>query len=117
MATGSSDRTCAKERREEEKEELFDDNHVVLEITEPMQPCANLCKLPYSNNTNKRRPRECIESCKQFLQFLDQAPRFCGWYAKVLQLQEGPIYKDSTWVVHDNLVDKFLLMDTFFKPL
>jgi MOSC domain-containing protein YiiM len=61
---------------------------VVLEITEPMIPCANLCKLPCINNEQKT-PKERIEACQQFLDLLDKESGLRGWYAKVIQ--EGRI--------------------------
>ena len=59
-------------------------NTVVLEITEPVIPCANLCKLPYVNHPDKSTP-ERIQACQDFLQVLDQAPGLRGWYAKVIE--------------------------------
>lgn len=57
---------------------------VVVEITEAMEPCANLCKLPYINDPAKT-PAERIDSCRHLLSVLDQEPGLRGWYAKVLQ--------------------------------
>ena len=56
---------------------------VVLQITEPIVPCANLCKLPYINDPAKS-PKQRIQACQDFLEQLDQAPGLRGWYAKVL---------------------------------
>ena len=60
-----------------------DDAVVVVEITEPVVPCANLCKLPYIND-EAITPKERIARCQDFLQQLDQAPGLRGWYAKVI---------------------------------
>ena len=57
---------------------------VVVEVTEPIIPCANLCKLPYINDESKL-PHERIATCQTFLERLDQLPGLRGWYAKVLQ--------------------------------
>jgi MOSC domain-containing protein YiiM len=57
---------------------------VIVEITESMDPCANLCKLPYINDPDKT-PKERIATCQQMLNILDQQPGLRGWYAKVLQ--------------------------------
>ena len=59
-------------------------NSVVIEITEPMEPCANLCKLPYINN-EKIKPPERIERCKDLLDYLGRYDGYRGWYAKVRQ--------------------------------
>jgi MOSC domain-containing protein YiiM len=73
---------------------LFDDiqvhehykvgHDVILQVTEPMIPCANLCKLPCINNESLS-PKERIEKCRTLLEFLD-APGdgFRGWYAQVI---------------------------------
>jgi MOSC domain-containing protein YiiM len=58
--------------------------NVIAEITEPMMPCANLCKLPYIND-DKLEGKQRIQRCQSLLEFLDQAPGFRGWYAKVVQ--------------------------------
>jgi MOSC domain-containing protein YiiM len=65
-----------------------DNRGVVVEITEAMEPCANLCKLDYINDLTKP-PVDRIETCKEFLNILDQHPGLRGWYAKILQ--EGTI--------------------------
>jgi MOSC domain-containing protein YiiM len=57
---------------------------VIVEITEPMPPCGNLCKLPYINDPEKT-PKERVATCQEMLQILDQQPGLRGWYAKVLQ--------------------------------
>jgi MOSC domain-containing protein YiiM len=72
---------------ETDKDGRNDDNEgsvVVVEITEPMEPCANLCKLPYINDENKS-PKERIAACQAMLSVLNQQPGLRGWYAKVLQ--------------------------------
>jgi MOSC domain-containing protein YiiM len=65
---------------------------VILEITEQMTPCANLCKLPYINQ-DSLDPKERISRCREFLAFLDRYDGYRGWYAKVVQ--EGFIHKGS----------------------
>lgn len=55
---------------------------VIVEITEPMEPCANLCKLPYINDPTIN-PRDRIERCQDFLEFLNRFDGYRGWYAKV----------------------------------
>ena len=57
---------------------------VVLEITEPIVPCANLCKLPCINDSDLD-PKDRIETCKNFLERLAEEDGLRGWYAKVLQ--------------------------------
>lgn len=57
---------------------------VVVEITEPMEPCANLCKLPYIND-QLIPPKDRIERCKNVIEFLGQVDGFRGWYAKVVE--------------------------------
>jgi MOSC domain-containing protein YiiM len=57
---------------------------VIVEITEFMEPCANLCKLSYINDPDKT-PKERIATCQLLLNILDQQPGLRGWYAKVLQ--------------------------------
>ena len=61
---------------------------VIIEITEPMEPCANLCKLPYINDESAK-PKERIQKCQDFIEFLNQYDGYRGWYAKVCQ--EGVI--------------------------
>lgn len=56
---------------------------VVLEITEPVTPCANLCKLSYINDETKT-PSQRIRTCQEFLEQLGQWPGLRGWYAKVI---------------------------------
>ena len=59
-------------------------NSVVLEITEPIIPCANLCRLPYIYHPD-RSPPERTRACQNFLTILDRAPGLTGWYAKVIR--------------------------------
>jgi len=59
------------------------DKGVLIEITEPMVPCANLCKLPYINSSDLR-PADRIERCQSFLEWLGRAEGLRGWYAKVI---------------------------------
>ena len=61
---------------------------VILEITEKMEPCANLCKLSYINEESLE-PKERIARCQEFIRFLDRYDGYRGWYAKVVQ--EGTI--------------------------
>jgi MOSC domain-containing protein YiiM len=56
---------------------------VVIEITERIEPCANLCKLPYINDP-MLRPTDRIQRCQDFIQYLDRFDGFRGWYAKVI---------------------------------
>mmetsp|Transcript_25320 Transcript_25320/g.31201 ORF Transcript_25320/g.31201 Transcript_25320/m.31201 type:complete len:307 (-) Transcript_25320:27-947(-) len=56
---------------------------VLIEITERIEPCGNLCKLPYINDETLE-PLERFENCKKFLLWLDQKDGLRGWYAKVL---------------------------------
>jgi hypothetical protein len=56
---------------------------VDLLITEAMEPCANLCTLPFINNPQLSRPDR-VQSCQAMLQLLDQAPGLRGWYAAVV---------------------------------
>jgi MOSC domain-containing protein YiiM len=57
---------------------------VVIEITEKMDPCANLCKLPYINEPSLQ-PKERIQKCQNLLTTLDQKEGMRGWYAKVIR--------------------------------
>lgn len=57
---------------------------VTIQVTEPMIPCANLCKLSYINDANLV-PKERIQKCQALLEFLDKpGDGFRGWYAKVI---------------------------------
>jgi MOSC domain-containing protein YiiM len=71
---------------------------VIVEITEKMDPCANLCKLSYINDDSVE-PKQRIARCQDFLQFLDRYDGYRGWYAKVIQ--EGFIQKGSKIVLLD----------------
>lgn len=64
------------------------DTSVILQVTEPMIACANLCKLPYINE-DSLQPRERISKCSQMVKALNIEPGLRGWYAKVLR--EGAI--------------------------
>jgi MOSC domain-containing protein YiiM len=66
--------------------------NVILEITEKMTPCANLCKLSYINQESLQ-PKQRIVRCQEFLAFLDRYDGYRGWYAKVVQ--EGVIRTGS----------------------
>lgn len=57
---------------------------VVVEITEPIVPCANLCKLPFINDETLS-PRDRIYRCQAFIERLGRADGFRGWYARVVQ--------------------------------
>lgn len=57
---------------------------VVVEVTEPMIPCANLCKLSYIND-EELTPKERVSKCLALLEFLEHpGDGFRGWYAKVI---------------------------------
>lgn len=58
---------------------------VIVEITEQMDPCANLCKLPYINNPNIASAKERVGRCQYFITALFQKEGLRGWYAKVIQ--------------------------------
>jgi MOSC domain-containing protein YiiM len=60
---------------------------VVLQISEPMVPCANLCTLPCIQNAGDgtATPRQRVEACQELLQLLDAHAGLRGWYARVLQ--------------------------------
>jgi MOSC domain-containing protein YiiM len=60
---------------------------VVLQISEPMAPCANLCTLPCIQNAGDgaATPRQRVEACQELLQLLDAHVGLRGWYARVLQ--------------------------------
>lgn len=64
------------------------DASVILQVTEPMIACANLCKLPYINE-HSLLPRERISKCSQMIKSLNTEPGLRGWYARVLR--EGAI--------------------------
>ena len=54
-----------------------------VEITERIEPCGNLCKLPYINNESIP-PKERFEQCKKFLLWLDEKEGLRGWYGKII---------------------------------
>ncbi|KAL9186263.1 hypothetical protein ACHAXT_005501 [Thalassiosira profunda] len=58
---------------------------VVVEITEEMEPCANLCKLPYINDPSLGSPKDRVSRCQFLLDALGQKPGMRGWYARVIQ--------------------------------
>ena len=49
-----------------------------------MEPCGNLCKLPYINDPNIPTPKERVARCMNFLEPLDKKDGLRGWYAKVI---------------------------------
>ena len=56
---------------------------VIVEITERIEPCGNLCKLPYINNESIP-PKDRFEACKKFLLWLDEKEGLRGWYGKII---------------------------------
>jgi hypothetical protein len=60
-------------------------NEVIVEITEPMEPCANLCKLPYINDPSLISARDRVMRCKYFIDVLGRKDGLRGWYAKVIR--------------------------------
>ena len=56
---------------------------VIIEITEPAVPCANLCNLQFINS-GLLEPRQRIEKCQAFLEKLGIDDGFRGWYGKVI---------------------------------
>ncbi|KAL7449274.1 hypothetical protein ACHAWC_001347, partial [Mediolabrus comicus] len=75
---------------------------VVIEITEPMEPCANLCKLPYINDPALPSARDRVAKCQRFIEALGVNDGLRGWYAKVLS---GGIIRvdDSMSLVGENV--------------
>lgn len=63
--------------------ELLEED-VIIEITEPMEPCANLCKLPFINDPTLPSARERVAKCQRFIAALGVKDGLRGWYAKVL---------------------------------
>ena len=57
---------------------------VMIKITEPMEACANLCKLPYINDPSLEQPKEKIARCNFVIDALNQMPGLRGWYARVI---------------------------------
>ena len=58
---------------------------VIIQVTEPMEPCANLCKLPYINDPAILEPKEKLGRCQYFIAALGQKQGLRGWYAKVVK--------------------------------
>ena len=56
---------------------------VVVEITERIEPCGNLCKLPFINDESLP-PLERVKKCQSFLLYLDQKDGLRGWYGKII---------------------------------
>jgi MOSC domain-containing protein YiiM len=56
---------------------------VIVEITERIEPCGNLCKLGYINDETIP-PAQRFENCKKFLLWLDQKDGLRGWYGKII---------------------------------
>ncbi len=56
---------------------------VTVEITERIEPCGNLCRLPYIND-EKLPPKDRLENCKKFLLWLDAKEGLRGWYGKII---------------------------------
>jgi len=57
---------------------------VIVEITERIEPCGNLCKLPYINDM-RMQPDERLERCKDFLFWLSRRSGLRGWYGRIIQ--------------------------------
>mmetsp|Transcript_41024 Transcript_41024/g.72139 ORF Transcript_41024/g.72139 Transcript_41024/m.72139 type:complete len:312 (-) Transcript_41024:210-1145(-) len=66
-----------------QKEGTMED--VIVEITEAMEPCANLCKLPYINDPSISSPKERVGRCQYFIAALGKKEGLRGWYAKVVK--------------------------------
>ena len=60
-----------------------DSSGVVVEITERIEPCGNLCKLPFINDESLP-PSERVKKCQSFLLYLDQKDGLRGWYGKII---------------------------------
>jgi len=63
---------------------------LLVEITERIEPCANLCKLRFINK-DSLAPRDRMKKCIDFLGSLDDVDGKRGWYAKVLS--DGGVVK------------------------
>jgi MOSC domain-containing protein YiiM len=59
-------------------------DEAIIEITEPMEPCANLCKLPYINDPSLSSSKDRVSRCRSFIDALGQRDGLRGWYAKVI---------------------------------
>ena len=58
---------------------------VIVEITERIEPCGNLCKLPFINNGELYpSPLDKVKACQTFLLWLDQLDGLRGWYGKII---------------------------------
>ncbi|KAL3918741.1 MAG: hypothetical protein SGILL_004092 [Bacillariaceae sp.] len=91
--SSSSARDVSVDGAKEQTELLTSSSKVVLEITERVQPCANLCKLPYIND-DALAPKERIQRCQDFVLHLDRWEGYRGWYAKVIS--GGVVRKGAT---------------------
>lgn len=56
---------------------------LLVEITERIEPCANLCKLSFINDASLA-PKEKMQKCMGFLESLDDVDGKRGWYAKII---------------------------------
>jgi MOSC domain-containing protein YiiM len=72
-----------EETTENTKVDVVQQDGVVVEITERIEPCGNLCRLPYINDESLA-PRDRLEQCKKFLFWLDEKEGLRGWYGKVI---------------------------------
>lgn len=85
-----------------EKSKMDVQDGVVVEITERIEPCGNLCRLPYINDESLA-PRDRLEQCKKFLFWLDEKEGLRGWYGKVIG--EGGMVKIGDQVSSVALVE------------
>lgn len=60
------------------------EDDVIIEISQKMEPCANLCKLPFINDPALSSARERVAKCQRFIEALGVKDGLRGWYAKVL---------------------------------
>ena len=73
---------------------------VILEITEHMVPCGNLCRLGFIANERLElglgflNPLERKEKCQCFIETLELTDGYRGWYARVLR--EGAVEMGDT---------------------
>lgn len=65
-------------------EKKVQQDDVIVEITERIEPCGNLCRLNYINDESLS-PQERFENCKKFLLWLDEKDGLRGWYAKIIE--------------------------------
>ena len=65
-------------------EKKIQQDDVIVEITERIEPCGNLCRLNYINDESLS-PQERFENCKTFLLVLDEKDGLRGWYAKIIE--------------------------------